>query len=419
MNYLFIHQNFPGQYKNIVRHLVARGDRVVFLSQANDNRMAGVRLIAYRPGRPITPGIHHYIRDFEAAILNGQAVLRVCSALKAKGFRPDIVIGHAGWGELSFVKDVWPDVPVLGYFEYYYRLAASDVGFDPAFPATVDDGPRLRAKNATTALALEAVDWGQTPTRWQWSRFPDHARRRISVLHEGIDTNLVRPNPDAVFMLPEAGLGIRAGAPIVTYVARGLEPYRGFPSFMRALPAVLRRRPDAHVLIAGSDEIFYGRRHPSGRGYAQVMLDELGDRIDRNRVHFLGRIPYERYLSLLAVSAVHVYLTYPFVLSWSMLEAMSAGCLVVGSATSPVEEVITEGETGLLADFHDPAQLAERILEGLADSRRTPALRQAARALVCERFDFQSMILPRYEALLAALIKGETPAEKGDCPPLE
>lgn len=417
MNYLFIHQNFPGQYKNIVRHLVDRGDRVVFLSQPNDNRMVGVRQITYRPARPATPGIHHYIRDYEAAILNGQAVFRVCGALKARGFRPDIIVGHAGWGELSFVKDVWPDVPVLGYFEFYYRLDGSDVGFDPAFPAGVDDGPRLRAKNSTTALALEAVDWGQTPTRWQWSRFPDHARRRISVLHEGIDTDLVRPDPGATFALPEAGIGMRPGAPVVTYVARGLESYRGFPTFMRALPAVLRRRPDAHVVIAGSDEVFYGRPHPAGHGYARAMLDELGDRIDRNRVHFLGRIAYERYLSLLAVSAVHVYLTYPFVLSWSMLEAMAAGCLIVGSATPPVEEVITEGETGLLAGFHDPAGLAERILEGLAEPRRFADLRQAARALVCRRFDFRSVVLPQYEALLAALIRGEGPAEKTDCPP--
>lgn len=409
MNYLFIHQNFPGQYKNIVRHLVARGDQVVFVSQPNENRMAGVRLITYSPARQTTPGIHHYVRDFEGGILNGQAVMRICSALKARGFRPDIVVGHAGWGELSFVRDVWPDVPVLGYFEFYYKLEGSDVGFDPDFPATIDDGPRLRAKNATTALALEAVDWGQTPTQWQWSRFPDHARRRITVLHEGIDTAQVAPNPTATFVLPQAGVGFRPGAPVVTYVARGLEPYRGFPSFMRALPAVLRRRPDAHVLIAGSDQIYYGRRHPTGRSYIQVMLDELGTGIDRSRVHFLGRIPYHHHLALLAVSAVHVYLTYPFVLSWSMLEAMSAGCLVVGSATPPVQEVVTEGETGLLADFHDPAEIAERIVEGLADRQRFLPLRQAARALVCERFDFRSVVVPRYEALLAALIRGERP----------
>lgn len=370
MNFLFIHQNFPGQYKNIIRHLVARGDRVVFLSQPNQNRIAGVRLVTYRPARLATPGIHHYIRDYEAAILNGQAVYRICMALRGRGFRPDIVVGHTGWGEMSFVKDVWPDVPALGYFEFYYRLQGSDVGFDPAAPAMVDDGPRLRAKNSITALALESVDWGQTPTQWQWSRFPDHARRRISVLHEGIDTAVVRPDPSAQFVVPEARLGFRPGAPVVTYMARGLEPYRGFPSFMRALPAVLRRRPEAHVLIAGTDEIFYGRRHPSGRSYVQAMLDELGDRIDRNRVHFLGRIAYERHLALLAVSAVHVYLTYPFVLSWSMLEAMSAGCLVVGSATPPVQEVIAEGETGMLADFHDPAAIAERIVQGLAEPER-------------------------------------------------
>lgn len=418
MNYLFIHQNFPGQYKNIVRHLVDRGDRVVFLSQPNENRMAGVRLLAYRPARAVTPGIHHYIRDYEAAILNGQAVLRACMALKARGFRPDIVVGHVGWGEMSFVKDVWPDVPVLGYFEFYYRLAGSDVGFDPAVPAAIDDGPRLRAKNSITALALDGVDWGQTPTRWQWSRFPDHARSRITVLHEGIDTALVRPDPTAQFVVPEAGIGFRPGAPVVTYLARGLEPYRGFPSFMRALPAVLRRRPDAHVLIAGQDDVFYGRRHPSGRSHVQAMLDELGGRIDRNRVHFLGRISYERHLSLLAVSAVHVYLTYPFVLSWSMLEAMSAGCLVVGSATPPVAEVITEGETGLLADFHDPAAIAERILEGLADPARFAGVRRAARTLITERYDFRSVVLPRYEALLATLIRGDRPAENADCRPL-
>lgn len=409
MRCLFVHQNFPGQYRHVVAAL--RQDprnEIVFITQKNENRMQGVRRLEYEPARAVAKNIHHYVRETEGGVLNGQGVARLCLGLKNAGFTPDVMIGHAGWGETLFLKDAYPDAPLLAYFEFYYRMTGADVGFDPLYPVGIDDGPRLRMKNAINLLALDSADWGQTPTAWQRSLFPEIHRPRISLIHEGIDTAKVVPNPAARFEI--GGHTLRPGDPVVTFVSRNLEPYRGFPQFMRALPAVMRQRPDAQVLIAGGDSVSYGRPAPDGRIWRDVVMEEVGRDLDVSRVHFLGRIPYDRYLSLLQVSAVHVYLTYPFVLSWSMLEAMSAGCLVLGSATPPVQEVIADGENGLLTDFFDTDALGRRILGILADPGGHAALRTAARRTVVDRFDLNTVCLPRHLELIATLAGGGRPA---------
>jgi len=409
MRCLFVHQNFPGQYRHVVAAL--RQDprnEVVFITQKNENRMQGVRRLEYEPSRAAAKETHHYVREIEAGVLNGQGVARLCLGLRQAGFTPDVMVGHAGWGETLFLKDIYPDAPLLAYFEFFYRLTGADVGFDPLYPVGIDDAPRLRMKNAINLLSLDSSDWGQTPTAWQRSLFPAIHQPRISLIHEGIDTERIAPDPAARFEV--AGRTLRPGDPVVTFVSRNLEPYRGFPQFMRALRPVLKQRPDAQVLIAGGESVSYGRPAPGGKPWRETVLAEVGGDLDLSRVHFLGRIPYDRYLDLLRVSAVHVYLTYPFVLSWSMLEAMAAGCLVLGSATPPVQEVVADGRNGLLVDFFDTGAIAGRVLEALGDPSAHAGLRAAARETIVDRYDLKTICLPAHLALIATLAAGGRPA---------
>lgn len=412
MNYLFVHQNFPGQYQHIVQHLASQpGNRVVFISHDSPAQIPGVERAVYQPFRTAKPTTHHYIQELELAVVYGQSVHEVCRRLKAEGFRPDIMIGHNGWGETLYMKDVWPDVPLLAYFEFFYHRHGADIGFDPMVPVIENDGPRVRTKNVINTLGFEAADWGQTPTGWQWSLYPDYMRARISVIHEGVDTTIVRPEPEAWLRLP-SGLTLTRKDEVITYVARNLEPYRGFHVFMRALPGILKRRPKAHVLIVGGDEVSYGQMSSDGRSYRDILLAEVGQGIDRERVHFLGKVPYGTFLSVLRISSAHVYLTYPFVLSWSFLEAMASGCLLIGSSTIPVEEVLRDRQNGLLVDFFDGAALADRIDEVFEHPDRMQTLRDRARRTVVENYDLRTVTLPRHLALIDDLIAGRPPAER-------
>lgn len=405
MNYLFIHHNFPGQYQHVAAHLAAvPGNRVVFITQDNANRIQGVETVVYRPEAAVNPATHGWIQETEQAVIWGQAVFAHCLRLQAEGFRPDIIIGHNGWGETLFVKNVWPDVPLLAYFEFFYRAQGADTGFDPALPSTVADASRLQVKNTVNLLGAEAADWGQTPTEWQASLYPEHVRAKISVIHEGIDTDEVRPDPQAWLHIDKAGGRLGRGDEIITYVSRNLEPYRGFHILMQAIPEILRRRPRAHVLIVGGDEVSYGPAPPPGTTFKQMMIQANAGRMDPGRVHFLGKVPYRTFLNILQVSSVHVYLTYPFVLSWSLMEAMAAGCLVVGSATPPVQEVIRDGENGLLVDFFDVAGLCSRIDAVLDHPGRMQTLRDAARRTIIEGYDLKRVCLPRHLELIARLI---------------
>ena len=352
MKILFVHQNFPGQYLHLARHLGAiPGNEVVFITQRENVSLPGVRNIVYKPHRTITPAVHHYLRETEAAVINAQEVARVALTLKESGFVPDVMLGHNGWGEIWYLKDVFPDSPLIGYFEFYYRYQGADVGFDASETLIFDTAPRIRTKNVGNLLALESVDMGQTPTHWQKSLYPAHYQPLLHVTHEGIDTRQVAPDPQARLHLSGTEIFLTSADEVVTYVARNLEPYRGFTQFMRSLPAILAQRPHARVVIVGGDETSYGHALPNGQTHRQRMLEELGEQIDLRRIHFLGKVPYSTFVNILQISSVHVYLTYPFVLSWSMLEAMSAGCLIIGSRTSPVEEVIRHQDNGLLVDF--------------------------------------------------------------------
>lgn len=302
MRYLFVHQNFPGQYLHLVRHLAAQGrHEVVFLSEANENAIAGVRKMVYPAPLESPPGIQGAAREFDQAMCRAGLVARAGRSLRDLGFVPDIIIGHHGWGELLDLGDVWPGVPMLGYCEFYYRVQGSDVDFDPQFPASAAMLPLIRAKNAVGLLALNGPGHGQTPTRFQLGTYPAWARKRITVLPEGVDLRRCRPDPAArarPFVL--GGLRIAPGEKLVTYVARDLEPYRGFHSLMRALPRILGERTDAHAVLVGGDGVSYGARLAEGT-WREWLLREVGDQLPPGRVHFPGRLGYEDYLRLAAV----------------------------------------------------------------------------------------------------------------------
>jgi glycosyltransferase involved in cell wall biosynthesis len=415
MKLLFVHQNFPGQFRRLAPWFASDArHEVVTLSERHANRPVNfprMRHLFYDTPQGASKTTHHYVQSLESAVRRGQAVVRVAMALRKEGYAPDVIYAHPAWGEALYLKEIFPKSKLLNYYEFYYRYRGSDVGFDPEYPSTLDDLLRTPTRNATQLLSFAASDAGVSPTEWQKSQYPPFWRDVISVIHEGVDTEAVGPAPQAVLRLAKPGLEFRRGDEVITYVSRNLEPYRGFHVFMRALPVIQRRCPRAHVLIVGGDGVSYGRRAPEGRTYRKKLLDEVGADLDLSRIHFLGNLPYSQYLQVLQVSSVHVYLTYPFVLSWSMLEAMAAGCLVIGSRTPPVEEVIRDGENGLLVDFHSPAKLAARVEEAVKNNDYFKPLRELARATIVERYDWRTLCRPQQVALIESLAAGATGRE--------
>ena len=401
MKVLFVHQNFPGQYLHLARHLAAvRGNEVVSISQRADANLPGVKKLIYKPKRPPSPHTHHYIRETEAGVLNAQEVARAALTLRESGFVPDVMLGHNGWGEIWYLKDVFPKTPLIGYFEFFYRNRGADVDFEPALVEKFDTAPRVRTKNLGNHLGLEAADLGQCPTRWQQSLYPERYHSMLRVVHEGIDTRTVAPNSNVRLRVPGYDRELTTNDEILTYIARNLEPYRGFTSFMKSLPSILTRRPNARVLVVGGNEVSYGQRLPAGKTFKDQMLAELGDSLDLTRVHFLGKVPYPTFLGILQISRAHIYLTYPFVLSWSMLEAMSAGCLVIGSKTQPVEEVIRHQDNGLLVDFFDTQAIADAAVDALANPSAYRLHRQRARRTIIDNYDLRTLALPAQMKLL-------------------
>lgn len=395
MNILFVHQNFPGQFRFLVPALVGRGHRVVAISRkGNGGMLPGVELCHYDIGRGNTPAVHPLANEWESKVLRGEACARVAEELRRRGFVPDLIIAHPGWGEALYLKDVFPQAPLICFTEFYYRSQGQEMGFDPEFPvAGLQDMARLHTKNANLLLALDQMDVGISPTRWQASVHPQWAQQKIRVIHEGIDTQEMAPDPEARITLPDYGLHLAPGDEVVTFVSRNLEPVRGYHIFMRALPQILRRRPKAVVFIVGGDGISYGAANASG-SYRDQYLQEVAAELDPRRVIFMGRVDYEVYRRLMQISRCHVYLTYPFVLSWSMLEAMSAGALVVGSRTAPVQEVIEHGVNGLLVDFFDIPALVDSVTEALSSPKAFLSLRQQARDTILQNYDLRSHCLP-------------------------
>ncbi|MHC5857117.1 glycosyltransferase family 4 protein [Nostoc sp.] len=394
MKILFLHPNFPSQFRNLA--IVLGKDpnyQVVFGTNRREGEIPGVYKAIYTPSREAAPQTHHYVRNLENAVLTAQAVYRVGEKLKAEGFVPDIVYGHSGWGPTLFMKDVFPKAELLCYFEWFYHAHGSDADFDPNEPLNADDECRIRVKNAPILTDLYSCDRGLSPTNWQRQQFPKEYHRKLTVIHDGVDTQYFVPKPGAKLVLPRINLDLSHVEELVTYVARGMEPYRGFPQFMETVALLQQRRPKCHVVVVGEDRVAYGKNLPDGKTYKQLMLEKLS--LDLSRLHFTDRLPYNEYLQVLQASYAHVYLTRPFVLSWSMLEVMAAGCLLVASKTSPVLEVVQDGVNGLLVDFFSPDNIANRVEEALNNPQEMSAIRANARETILKRYDL-AKLLPQH-----------------------
>lgn len=366
---------------------------------------AGVSLTRYDAKRGNTPNIHAWVLDIETKVIRGEAFFRAATELKNKGYQPDIVVAHHGWGETLFVKEVWPNARLGIYCEYYYYPNAYDVGFDPEFVSSdPGDACRVKLKNVNNLLHFEFADAGISPTHWQASTFPTRFREKITVIHDGIDTQALAPDPNAFLKINQRELNRQTE--VITFVNRNLEPYRGYHVFMRTLPEVLKRRPNATILIVGGNDVSYGARPPGGKSWKDIFIQEVRPQIseaDWRRVYFLGNIPYKEFVHMLQISSVHVYLTYPFVLSWSLLESLSLGCAVVASNTMPLKEVITHEQNGLLVDFFDRQGLANEICRLLENPDLRRSLGRNARSFAQSNYDLNSVCLPRQLKWVEAL----------------
>ncbi len=401
MKILFIHQNFPGQYKHLAPLLASQGHECVALTLKVKEATTwnGVQVLPYSLPNRGGQNVHRWLIDLDTKVTRGEACYHAAVKLRESGFTPDLILAHPGWGESLFLRDVWPSARIGLYCELYHQAGYPHMNFDPEFPApdAGTDALRMRMKNLNNHLHFGAANAGISPTQFQADTFPKGFRNRITVSHDGINTVQACPNPEAILKLdnvPE----LSRDDEVITFVNRNLEPYRGYHIFMRTLPRLLRERPNARVLIVGGNEVSYGAAPPKGQTWKQIFVDEVRDQIpgaDWDRVHFLGRIPYDAFLKLLQVSRVHVYLTYPFVLSWSLMEAMSCEAAIVASDTAPVREVITHGETGRLADFFDKEALVKEVCELLEDPEQRKALGQAARQKMQAQYDLKSICLPR------------------------
>ncbi len=410
MQVLFIHQNFPGQFRHLASQLVSsKKNRVLAICQPQapglrEPLFNPVVKAVYRPHRRPSPQSHPYLSKPESHVLNGQAVARLLLDLKKKGFEPDIAFAHIGWGEAIYFKDVFPRVPLVGYCEFYYHGHGVDLGFDPEYPCRYDDRLRVRTLNAAQLLTLPSIDSGVSPTHWQRSLYPPEFQPKIRVIHEGIDTNLVRPDPTENLDTPQ-GTKLTKEMEVITYTARGLEPYRGIHIFMRAAKEILSRRSHCHIVVTGGDEVRYGKKLPPGMSHREKFLKETP--LDSSRLHFMGLVPYRTHLKTLRVSSAHVYLTVPFVLSWSVLEAMAAEAVVIGSATPPVQEIIENNRNGLLVDFFSPIGIADLVDEILDHPQRMSHLGEAARRHVVAGYEVRQS-LRAYESLCLSLLSPST-----------
>jgi glycosyltransferase involved in cell wall biosynthesis len=385
MHVLFVHRSGSGQFAHLIARLLGDGHEVTLVTESPAHARPGLRQLTYAPGAAAASSPLLQATDYHAR--TGEAVAAVLSSLPRHD-RPDIIVGHTGWGGLLFAKDALPQAPVLGYCEYFHNAEGADLDFDPQAPAPPAERRRIRMRNAAQLLTLDAIDSAYAPTRWQQRQYPAAYRGKIAVCHDGIDTQACRPDPDARFSLPD-GRTLRPGDPVVTFVARDLDPYRGYPQFMRAAAEVARRRPDAIIVAVGGDGPGYGRPRGDGRLWREVMLDETGL---GGRVIHIPWLAHEALVRLFQVSAAHVYLSVPFVLSWSALEAMACGALVIGSATPPVQEVLIDGANGLLAPFFDREALAGAILAALVPVEKLASLRGAARATVLARYEREACV---------------------------
>ncbi len=415
MNVLFIHQNMPGQFKHLAPALAREASNRVAFITAEGSTLPPENVTVERYPRPSTDrqarGTHPYVTRFDRAVRYGQGTVRAALRLREAGFEPDAVVVHTGWGEGLFLRDLYPDAGILTFCEFYFDGRSADQNFDPQFQNSLDDVCRMRLNNTEMSMSTLASNWGITPTWWQWSRHPEFMRRKISVIHDGIDTDHCSPIDNPQIELPN-GTTLTREDEVVTYVSRNFEPYRGFEPFMKSIATILERRPRSRVLLVGGDDVSYSKRAADARTWRESILSKV--RFDPTRVVFLHRCSYEELRNVLSLSSAHVYLSYPFVLSWSLLESMSHECLVIGSRTPPVMEVIEHGDNGLLVDFFSSDQIADAVVNALENPDAMRPMRARARETVRARYDLKTVCLPAQVELITRVAEHRYPPPTED-----
>ncbi len=374
-------------------------NNVVFITNNTDTEInfPNTAKVIYKLKRKVPEDCHRYLRFVEEALIHAQSAAEAAINVKEHGFKPDIIYGHT-WGQTLYMKDIFPDVPLLCYFEWFYNSKGGDVGFDGK-ETDIDGLAKLRTKNAHLLIDLYSCDAGITPTKFQLKQFPKEFHDKIKTLHDGVDTDICRPDENASFKVNDK-ITFTKNDEVVTYATRGMEAYRGFPEFMRAVYYLQKKRPDMHVVIAGEDRVCYGPKL-AGTTYKKLMLD-LFD-FDMSRLHFTGNLPFSKYVNLLQVSSAHVYLTYPFVVSWSLLDAMSCACPVIASNTEPVLEFIQNNRSGLLFDFFDADEQIAKIEFALDNKDKMISMRNNARKTIIDNYSLKKL-MPEHIQYLKSII---------------
>ncbi|MCQ8129627.1 glycosyltransferase [Methylomonas rivi] len=396
---LFIHENFPAQFGGFADWLTAKGWDVKYATAKTDVGAVKFDVVNFKAHRGVTAGQHHYLTGYEKAIINAQAFARMAVDLSKQGYRPDIIVAHSGWGVGSFAKDVWPGSKYVPYFEWYYSWPPKDRSRHDLPSDFLDGRAKARVRNSPMWLDFSSADAAICPTKYQAEQFPLFIRDMISVMPDGVDTDLHCPGSRDEELLSR--IGIPRDARVLTYLARGMEPTRGFPEMMEAVAKLQQRGNDFHTIIVGSERVAYGRKLESG-SWKQRMIEDLD--LDLSRVHFTGLVSRKDMISIFQSSDVHLYLTVPFVLSWSMLEAMSCGCLLVASDTDPVREFLKHGDNALLVDMNNTEELVSMLEHALSEGEALKVLRHNARDFASREFDAKSIAYPRKMKFLEQVI---------------
>ena len=415
MRILFVHCNYPAQFRHLSQRLAAdNNNEIVFLCQNKEwtaSDVPNLKLSRYQLGRePQSNFCHPYLRRYETAVLHGQAALREALQLRKDGFEPDLIIGHSGFGNTLYLKEVWPNAKFIGYFEWFYRSQGADVGFGTNQAPSPDTSLRVHTYNSPIVMDLAHADAAICPTRWQADQFPPAMRQHLSVIFDGVDTEqlpLVKQDARHHTLNIQSGdiqTSIPADVPLVTYVTRCFEPYRGWPQVAEGLALLMQRNPRVHVLLVGSDEVAYGAKRGDGLSWRHWALNQWP--MDPSRLHQLPALGYDDYKRVIQRSWAHVYWTVPFILSWSLMEAMASGCCIVASNTPPVMEMISSGDQGQLVNFFDPDALAQQVDHLLQNQDQRQRLGQCARQFILENgYDLENALEQQVQ-LLNQVVRG-------------
>ena len=431
MHVLYVHQNFPAQFGHIARHLIDKlGWQCSFVSQTPGGVVGGINKVEYKIAGGATKQNHFCSRTFENTVWHCDAVYR---AMKGHpDIKPDLIVGHSGFGSTLFLRELYPTTPIVNFFEYYYipHDPDSDMDFrrDLGWPTSELKYLRSRCRNAMILLDLQTCNAAYTPTEFQKSRFPAEYQQKLETIFDGVDRSIyhgyeetLRPPVDQRGIRRIGGVDVPADKRVVTFVSRGFESMRGFDVFMKVAKRIYQQFPDVVFLVIGSDKVAYGGDEEFIAPYRTFKEWTLAqDTYDLSKFHFLGKIPPTELGKVLAATDLHIYLTVPFVLSWSMMDAMSCGAVVLGSDTAPVREMIKDGQNGLIADFFDADALAAKAIGALRDPAGARAMGRAAEQMIIERYSLEA-VLPRmlamYERTAAIKLPGWPPPPPTPVPP--